>query len=72
MGLGEADVALVDPNATAEVTAGGLEAAALLDRSGIHGYDEEVVSFGHREVDLDLGLWPEDDCGRLRCVESVI
>lgn len=46
--------------------------AALLDRSGIHGYDDEVVSFGHREVDLDLDLWPEDDCGRLRRVESVI
>lgn len=64
-------VVLVDPNATAEVTAGGLEPEGLLASNGMHEKDAEDVSFiGEGGVAFRLG--PEDDCGRGRYDESAI
>jgi hypothetical protein len=58
-------VVLVDPNATAEVTAGGLEPEGLLASSGIHDEEAEEVSLiGEGGVVFRLG--PEEDCGRGR------
>lgn len=64
-------VVLVDPKATAEVTAGGLEPEGLLASNGMHEKDAEDVSFiGGGGVALRLG--PDDDCGRGRYDESAI
>lgn len=64
-------VVLVEPNATAEVTAGGLEPEGLLANNGMHEKEAEEVSFiGDGGVALRLA--PDEDCGRGRYDESAI